>query len=158
MSRPPFALALAVALPLGCAHAKIANTSIDDTPENRAVLEVVESYRQAFQSRDAGALLALVSPRYYEDNGNTDRADDYDREGLKAELAREFDQTKALQLDVKINDIAVEEDQARAFAYVEYTIRAHNKFPSGERWQTDSDRARITLEREGDKWLIVSGI
>ena len=42
------------------------------------------------------AVLALVSPRYYEDNGNTDRADDYDYNGLRTALPKDFSRTKAI--------------------------------------------------------------
>jgi hypothetical protein len=139
-----------------CAHSKISGTEIDDTPENREILSIVEEYHRAVERRDADAVLALVSPRFYEDNGNTDRADDYDFNGLKTTLSTDFARTKAMQLEIRVDDIQVEEDSA--FAELFYTFRAQNEYPSGLQWDTGSDRTRIRFERRDGKWLIVAGL
>jgi hypothetical protein len=149
-------LASFAAAATGCAHAKIPNTNIDDTPENHQILDLVHEYQRAVESRDADALIALVSPRFYEDNGNTDRSDDYDYNGLRSALSKDFSRTKAMQLEVRVDDIKVEED--RAYAEVYYTYRAQNEYPSGLQWDTASDRARLRFERKNGKWLIVAGL
>ena len=46
-----FAIAL-----MGCGTAKIPGTNIEDTPENRAIYDVVEAYRVAMEKRDVDAL------------------------------------------------------------------------------------------------------
>jgi hypothetical protein len=61
---------------VGCAHDKIPLTNIDDTEENREILQVVQEYHKALESLDADAILQLVSPRYFEDNGNLEANDD----------------------------------------------------------------------------------
>ena len=123
----------------GCAHSKIPNTNIADTVENRAILSIVENYAQAMESLDSDAVLSLVSPRYYEDNGNSDKSDDYDFEELKVKLAEDFKRTKKIQLELRVDEIVIEEQ--KAYAYIFYTYRAQSVYPSGTKWNTDSDRS-----------------
>jgi hypothetical protein len=140
-----------------CAHSKIPKTEIDDTPENREILNLVEEYTRAVEHRDAAAVLAMVSPRFYEDNGNTDRSDDYDYNGLKTSLPQDFQRTKAMQLQVRVDDIMVDDDDAYAEVY--YVYRAQNEYPAGLQWDTGSDRTRLRFVREeGGRWLIVGGL
>jgi hypothetical protein len=148
-------VALAVSLS-ACAHGKIAKTDIEDTPDNRAILDVMKSYQRAFEGRDADAVLALVSTRYFEDNGNTDRNDDYDYNGLKTALSKEFEKTKAARLEVRVDEIVVKEDKAYATIYYQY--RAQSEFPVGTKWKSSSDYARVRFERENGKWMIIAGI
>lgn len=145
-----------VLLASACAHSKIPKTEIDDTPENREILGLVEEYTTAIEHRDAAALMAMVSTRYYEDNGNTDRSDDYDYNGLKSTLSEDFSRTKAMQLQVRVDKIQVEDEAA--FAELYYVYRAHNEYPSGLQWDTGSDRTRLRFSRESGKWLIVGGL
>jgi ketosteroid isomerase-like protein len=146
----------ALAGSVACAHAKIPETQLDDTPENREVLDVMSAYQRAFEGRNADKILELISPTFYEDNGNTDVADDYDRGGLADSLRKEFERTKKVQLELRIDDIQVDDGQASAFVF--YTLRAQNDFPAGEKWQTTTDRARVQLEKQDGRWLIRSGI
>ncbi len=139
-----------------CAHKTIPSTSIEDTEENREIFRLVRAYEQALESLDADAVLALVSPNFYENNGNTDDGDDYDFYGLKDNLARDFQRTRTLQLDLRVDAIEVEKDEA--FAELFYRIRAQNEYPSGLKWETGSDRTRLRLERIDGKWLIVAGL
>ena len=150
-----FSLLLPV-LMLGCAHSKIPNTNIADTEENREILSVVENYTKAMESLDADAVLSLVSPRYFEDNGNSDKADDYDYDELKDKLSKEFKRTKKIQLEMRIDDVVVEE--MVAYAYIYYTYRAQSEFPTGTKWNTDSDRSRIVFERHNGRWLMLAGL
>ena len=150
---------LLVALPLAlaaCAHSKIPNTNIDDTEENREILALVDSYHVALESRDADAVLALVSDEFYEDNGNTNRDDDYGKTQLAESLRSEFEKTEKLQLGLRVDDIVIDDDRAEAF--VQYNLKARTDFPSGKKWKTSSDRARMTLVRTGGKWLIIAGL
>lgn len=147
-----------LALGIGaCAHAKIPETDIDDTPDNRAVLQLVEDYQEAVEALDAQAVLALVSPEFYEDNGNTDSSDDYGYEGLKESLQMSFERTKAMQLVLRVDAIEVEADEA--FAELMYEYRAQNDYPSGMKWETGTDRTRLRLRKNPNgQWRIVSGI
>lgn len=142
----------------GCAHGTIPGTEIEDTEENRKIIQLVEEYKSAVESLDTDAILALVSPNFYENNGNIDSDDDYDKKGLEKNLRENFERTKRIQLIVRIDDVQVEEDEGSAFAELYYRIRAHNEYPSGMKWETGSDRTRIEFERVGDKWMIVAGL
>jgi hypothetical protein len=148
--------ALALVAMTACAHSKIPMTQIDDTEDNRQILAIVEEYKRAMESLDAPAVLSLVSPHYYEDNGNIATADDYDFAGLKTSLEADFARTKTMHLDLRVDAIAV--DEGSAYAELYYQVRAHNGYPSGEKWETGNDRTRIEFEKVGDKWLIVSGL
>src|SRR5262249_35279607 len=143
------------AVSASCAHSKIPQTNIDDTQDNREIWNILETYQKAVESRDADALIALISPRYYEDNGNTDRSDDYDYNGLRTSLPKDFSRTKAMQLELRVDDIQVEED--KAFAEVYYTYRAQSEFPSGLQWDTGADRTRLRFEKTNGKWLLTGG-
>ncbi len=148
---------LVSSLALGaCAHSKIPNTSIDDTEENREILAVVDAYHAAIENRDADAVLALVSDEFYEDNGNTDREDDYGKTQLAESLRSEFEKTEKVQLGLRVDGIVIEDDKAEAF--VQYNLKARTEFPSGKKWKTSSDRARMTLVRINEKWLITAGL
>ncbi len=141
---------------VACAHGTIPGTQIPDTDDNRSVLHQVEEYKRAVESLDAEAVLALVSPNYYEDNGNTDAADDYDFSGLQASLREDFGRTRAIQLVLRVDAIEVEEETA--FAEVYYQIRAQNEYPSGLKWETASDRSRLQFQRAKSGWMIISGL
>jgi hypothetical protein len=70
MRRALTAVALSASLlaAVGCTK-NIPNTTVKDTPENRAVITFMENYRNAVESRDVGALLAMAHPQYLDDNG-----------------------------------------------------------------------------------------
>ena len=70
----------------GCARDVIPNTDVDDTSENRRVLEFVEKYRQAVEERDVNAMLSLASADYFDDFGTPAATDDVDFEGLRGKL------------------------------------------------------------------------
>jgi ketosteroid isomerase-like protein len=140
-----------------CAHGKIGGTQIEDTDENREILKLVERYHRAVESRDADAVLAMVSPRYFEDNGNSDESDDYGYANLATALKDDFDRTKTIHLEIRVDDVVVDESTAHAF--ILYTVRGHADLPAGSRWKSTTDRARLTFEKQKDgQWLILSGL
>jgi len=154
-------LGLALALTVGaCAHTKIGSTEIDDTPENREILDLIDAYHRAVEARDTDAVLAMVSPAYYEDNGNTDRADDYDFRGLSDSLKSDFDRTKTMQLEIRVDDIVFADDEQSADAFILFTFRGQAELPTGKQWKTMTDRARLRFSRQGPngKWLISAGL
>lgn len=149
-------VALSSLLAASCAHQTIGGTDIEDTEENREILGVVERYHRALESLDADAVLELVSADFYEDLGNADEEDDYDYEELARSLHAEFERTRALNLDLRVDQIEVEDDTAYAELY--FDIRAQNEYPSGLQWERQTDRTRIRLRKEGDAWRIISGL
>ena len=142
---------------VGCAHTVIPQTEVEDTPENREIVGLVEAYRQALETKDLDALMELVSPRYYEDNGTVDSSDDYDYAGLKEGLKEDFKRTQTIKVELRVE--AVEVDDDNAFAEIYYDVRAQNEYPSGLRWQTGNDRSRLSFERDDEgRWWIIRGL
>ncbi len=143
---------------IGCSTTTIGNTEIDDTPENRGLWERVMEYRRAMEERDTEALTAMVSRKYFDNAGTTDRADDdygYDR--VVNELIPELrDNIRDIQLRVLMRRIDVDGD--RAFADYEYFYQF--KYVEGgiEAWQPGNDFNRLEFVRENDTWMIASGM
>ncbi|MCS6858506.1 MAG: hypothetical protein NZM37_12390, partial [Sandaracinaceae bacterium] len=84
-------LQLVLAIPIFCSACSvrlIPNTDVPDTQENREIIEVVESYRHAVESRNPAAVLRLVSREYYDDNGTPSTDDDVDYQNLSEILSR----------------------------------------------------------------------
>jgi hypothetical protein len=79
----------------GCARSVIPNTDVDDSAENREVVEFIERYRLAVEERNVGRILSLCSERYFDDNGTPGGQDDLDYEGLQGKLARKVCSTSA---------------------------------------------------------------
>jgi|SRR5687767_9667661 len=142
----------------GCAHGKIPLTNIEDTEENREILQIVREYHKALESLDADAILSLVSPRYFEDNGNLEAEDDYDFDGLRQALREDFKRTRSMKVNIRVDAIEVDDETERAWAELYYQIHAQNEYPSGTKWETGSDRTRLRFERVQGRWLIVAGL
>ena len=161
--RPVFAIVIASCLALGaCKPSMIKGTNIEDTDENRAVIDFMEEYRTAIESRQSDRVLSLVAEEYFEDNGTNDQGDDYGLEKLQAELERDFKHTSALQLNLTIQHIEPRPDTDHMQVYYRYLQRALLELPAGNRWVSSSDVNRLILKRKGDDhtdgFLIVSGL
>ena len=77
-------LAMCLVLVSGCATLRtIPGTKVADTPQHRELLQRVEEYRIAMEQREAGKLLTLAHPNYYEDSGTPSAQDDYAYARLK---------------------------------------------------------------------------
>ena len=58
----------------GCVTLRpIPGTKIADTPLHRELFQRVEEYRIAMEQRDAGKLLSMAHPNYYEDSAHRRR-------------------------------------------------------------------------------------
>ncbi len=141
---------------LACAPRRIPGTDIRDTPETRAVVEAIDAYRQAAERRDASAVLALVSPHYFDTAGTPDPADDVDFEQLKKRLADDYRQITALRLQLGVRRIDVEGDKAAAYVFYDEHYRIQTKV--GEVSKQANDSHRMQLVREGGRWLFASGL
>jgi hypothetical protein len=147
------AAALAAA---GCSPRRIPGTEIKETDENRAVYDVVQSYRQALEKRDAAAVLALVAPTYFDTSGTPDPADDLDRSRLEASMAQDLARAEGVKLDFTIRKIEVTGDEAFAELFFDSYYRVQT--PTGAVPRRDSDVHRLRLQRLDGAWKIVSGL
>ena len=153
---PLVLLALALgALAAGCGPEVIPNTDVPDNAENREVIEFVEEYRHAVERRDVGGILALVSPRFFDDNGTIPNDDDRDFDMLREQLAR-FEELLDIRYEMRYRRVTFRTDRV----LVDYTYTASFKVatPQGDRWETRLRDNRIELAREDGEFRIVSGI
>jgi hypothetical protein len=148
-------LALAAAAG-GCAAQTIPNTAVPDTQANREVIAFCETYRHALEQRDAGALLAMASPRYYENGGTPEGEDDYDITGLRDILRETLSRVQAVRYEFRYRRVTVEDDQV----LVDYTYSGSFRVETdeGHRWFRRVADNRLELERVGGEYRITAGM
>ena len=110
----------------------------------------------AAEKRDASAVLALVSPKYFDTAGTPDPGDDVDFELLKKRLTADYQQITALRLQLGVRRIDVEGDKAAAYVFYDEHYRIQTK--GGEVAKQANDSHRMQLVRENGHWLFVSGL
>jgi len=157
------ALSLATVTALvGCKAELIPGTSLEDTEENRAVVEFMNEYKRAVESRSSESVLKLVGPDYYEDMGTVKQDDDYGLEKLKADLQQNFDATREVRLDVIVQQVEVHDDAGLLVVDYRYLQRALLGLPAGDKWVTHSDVNRVVLRKKGELYdegfVIISGL
>lgn len=155
-ARPFASLLIAVAMLGGCSPKRIPGTEIRDSPDTRAVVDTIEQYRIATERRDPAAVMALVSPTYYDNAGTSDPGDDLDAERLQKRLAEDYAKLTWVSLEIAIKRIDIEGDRATAFIFFDERYRMRMK--SGEVAKQASDIHRMQLVREANGWRFVSGI
>ena len=143
---------------IGCAHGTIEGTTVPDTEENRAVLEVLTTYRSAMQERDADKIISLVSADYFEDMGTIDQSDDYGYQHLTENIIpNSLKVAQEVYLTFEIHSIEVDGDSA--WADVRYNARAKFGFSSGDMWESHKDFNRIELSmNDKGRWVIKAGL
>jgi hypothetical protein len=139
-----------------CKPSFIPNTEILATSENKEIIRFCEKYRRAVERKDIAAILALVSPRYYEDGGTPTGEDDYGYKELKEKLYQNFKKIKTIRYEIKYRKII--KHNSRIF--VEYTWRGSYQLStsSGNRWYRKVEDNRLELERVGRSFRIISGL
>ena len=145
MHRSPIR-SLALSLLLGCATTRIANTDVPDTAENRDIVAFCERYRHAVEARDARTLLAMASPRYFEDAGTPDGADDYGVEGLSRLLTLWADEVNEVRYEIRYRRITIPQDNPDRIQ-VDYTYTGSYTIhrPAGPPPEPTSRSRRATL-------------
>lgn len=156
MSKRFVTLALAFALAaVACAPRRIPGTEIEDTQDTREIIGVMERYRSSLEAKDAEAILELVSPKFNDNAGTSNPADDLSYEALKTQLPERVAQLEDVKLDVNVRKIAVEGDRAQLVYYYNSSYRLPKL---SSRPQSDSDLQMMEFERTDGKWRILSGI
>ena len=143
---------------LGCSTAYIPNTDVEDTSENRKVINFCEKYRRAVEERDVEGLVAMASTRYFETGGNAKPTDDIDYNGLRQYLTTKFKQTKAIRYEIRYHRITEKEESH--VLYVDFTYTASFQIPTskGDVWNRAVRDDRLQLVREGDSFKILAGM
>jgi hypothetical protein len=152
-----FALPFALAAATSCSQQLIPNTDLEDTEENRSLVEFCELYRHAVEHRDIDKLLSFAHADYYEDGGNVDATDDLDYAGLKAYLEAEFVRARAIRYEIHYRQVARNE---RNGWDISYTYSASYKLPDGEHevWHREVADNQLVLVASGDTYKILAGM
>jgi len=139
-----------------CSRNTIPGTQIPDEPRTRAVLDVFGQYKAALEARDANALYGLAAPVYYDAGDAVRGLAPTDYKALPGKLQHDFDKVAGLKLEVTVKDVQVRGDQANVdyFQVLRYAVNT----PSGERWKSESDDARMKMVKIGQEWKIASGL
>lgn len=142
---------------LGCKHEYIPNTDVDDTDDNRKIVEFCEKYRRALETKDIARLLTLAHPEYYEDGGNIDASDDIDLAGLKDYLTTKFDDAESIRYEIRYRRVTVEDERV----FVDYTFSASYRIPTeagNDVWQRKVSDNRLELVPHNEDFLIIAGM
>lgn len=161
-------LAWALALPataIGCGTGeKIPGTEIPDTPDNQEILKVLERYRVAFVKRDAAAVLATAHKTYHDEAGTDDPSDDVQYADLGPILRARLSQLDSIRFTIDYLDIMVSGDRAVVHVWIDAAFRmkplldGEGNPRTAPRFARKQDHAEFRLIREGNTWLIVSGL
>jgi hypothetical protein len=140
-----------------CSKTYIPNTDVEDTSDNRKIVHFCEEYRHAVEDKNIGKLLALASPRYHEDGGNTRGEDDIDYDGLKQYLAGVFMKTTSIRYEIKYRKVTFKEDR---HILVDYTYAASYRLPGvkQEEWRHTVADNRLEIVPDGDTFKILGGM
>jgi hypothetical protein len=149
--------ALAASSSACAGHASyIRGTQVNDTPENRTIIGVIERYRLAVERKDAPALMKMASKSYWEDGGTPTGADDYGYDGLREVLVGRFQRADDIRYSMRY--VKVRRQGQRA--YVEVVIDASFTITTsqGEQRLDQRDQNELVLEWDGEHWMFVSGM
>ncbi|NOY93950.1 MAG: hypothetical protein GXP55_22430 [Deltaproteobacteria bacterium] len=134
-----------LALGSGCATSTIPNTTVQDTAENRDILNFIEEYRHAVERRDVGKILAMASPRYLDDNGTPPGDDDIDFDRLREKLLRWADSVPDVRYEIHYRHVT--RRGGRILVDYRYTASYRLTSPDGEdHWSRRMSDNRIVLQ------------
>ena len=151
------ALTVGLASVTGCSKSYIPNTDVEDTGDNRKVVKFCEEYRHAVEEKNVAKILSMVSPRYFEQGGNTKDDDDLDYEGLKQYLTSDFEKTEGIRYEIRYRKVTFLPSKK---VHVDYTFSASWRIPGvkGEEWKHKVDDNRLELIPEGEGYKIIAGL
>jgi hypothetical protein len=143
----------------GCTTRYIVNTDVEDTAQNREIIDFCEKYRKAVEGRNVELLLKMADPRYYEDGGNADAADDLDYAGLREYLEEKFRETRSIRYEIRYRRVA---KGKRDIMNVDFTYTASFKIPTptGPAWRrrVADNRLELVKAPTGTGFTILSGM
>ncbi len=145
-----------IGLSLGCTKRFIPNTEIEDTEENREIIQLCERYRRGLQDLNIGLLLSLAAPRYYDNSGTTKADDDLDRAALEEVLKTRFNAVKSIRYEIRYRDIHTQDN--RYFVEYTYTMSCQYEINGKLKWANETADNRLEIERNENGYLIVSGM
>ncbi len=149
-----------------CAHqvSYVPGTRIPFSSNNESAIHAVEEYRLAVERGDVDALMLMAHRQYWEDSGTPSGSDDYGYEGLRNVLLTRL--SKASDIRYSMRYVAVKQTCAKDLrpgcrAAVDILIDANWTITgaNGKPLRPDKrDQNEITMEWDGKRWLILSGM
>jgi hypothetical protein len=160
--RLSLALAFTALVACGGAQNNLDRSKIADTPENRGVIDTLETYRLAVERKDGPALMLMASKDYWEDGGTPNGSDDYGFAGLQEVLTGRFQEAESIRYSLRYVRVRYDElpgGGRRAYVDVlidaSYTIRdARNELVRKDK----RDQNQIVLQWEDEQWKFLSGM
>jgi hypothetical protein len=140
-----------------CEPTLIPNTRVEDTGDNREVVEFIERYRQAVESRNVNALLSMASQNYFDDMGTPGGDDDIDFDGLQVGLNRLREEVIGARYQISYRAVTYVPDQ-RVLVDLLYTGWFRVNTADGPQWKRRLEPHRIVLAREDHGYRIMSGM
>ncbi len=149
----------------GCATRYIPNTDVEDNEENRDIVTFCEQYRRAVERKDAGVMLKMLSPDYYEDGGNPDASDDMDYAQFKEFLTGAskdrtgiaFPEATAIRHEIRYRRILRENNRIM----VDYTFSSSYRIPTsrGDDWKrvVGDNRLELIVDEAGE-YRVIAGM
>lgn len=136
----------------------IPGTTVPATNVNRQIIQAVEGYRLAVERKDTPALVAMASKSYWEDGGTPTGTDDYGLDGLRDALVNRFQRAESIRYSMRYLNIKLEREAQ--LALVDVLIDASYSIPTarGSERQDMREQNRLVLERDGDRWVFLSGM
>lgn len=133
----------------------IQGTKVADSDENRRILGAVEQYRLAVERKDAEALLAMASPKYWDDSGTAGGTDDFGYQGLRDVLASRFQRAEDIRYSLHYMHVR----RVGNRALVDVLIDASYAIEGSKAGRLDMrDQNEMVLEYDGRRWLFLSGM
>lgn len=149
--------ALALVLMTGCAHDTIPNTQVEDTEPNREVVDFVEKYRKAVETRDIATLVAIASRDYFDDMGTPAGNDDVDYDTLKAGLVLVRQEVIDARYQISYRGLTYMPND-KVLVDLLYTGWFKVTTPDGPQWRRRLEPHRIVIARESRDYRILSGM
>ncbi len=149
---------LAIAATVGCGPALIKGTRVEDTPDNRKIVELVEVYRQAVENRDVETLAKLVSRRYFENAATTAKTeDDYGFEHLLTMVFPVLrDNVKKVSYKAKVDQLSITDNILSVL--IEWELNFQYEEGGMEGWSSGKDKSKIDFVKEEGQWKIIGGL
>ncbi len=159
--RKLFVVGVVAVAAAGCTPKKIPGTDINDNDDTRAILDVIEAYRRAYEKKDTQTIVALLDEGFREDGGSSTPDDDFEFKTAAPKLASIFERVEDVRLDVSVRKIEFDDKMVKARAV--YTWSSTFKLPTlSTRPQAESEIKQMTFRRPDNRkktaWRITSGI
>lgn len=152
------AVLIAIALgALACTKARIPNTDVEDTGENRDVIFFCERYRKDIEERNVSDLLKMISPAYFDTGGKTKSGEEADFEAVREFLTGDYLKTGGIRYEIRYRRVTFTEQN---HILVDYTYAAAWKIPGAkvDEWHHRVADNRLDLVRDGESFKILKGM